>query len=48
MDGSAFRNLDFSWLPWVIGLAGVGLFCIVGAIVYLLYWLATHVTVTFL
>lgn len=42
MDGSAFRNLDFSWLPWALGLAAIGALAIIGAAGFGLFWVISH------
>ncbi len=42
MDGSAFRNLDFSWLPWVLVLAGVGILALMIVAGFGAWWVVSH------
>lgn len=42
MDGSFARNLDFSWLPWVLALAGIGLLTIGIGVCFGAFWVLSH------
>lgn len=37
-----FSNLSFGWLPWVLALAAIGCFTIIGALCFGLYWIVSH------